>query len=290
MCELLGMCANVPTDISFSLSGLMERAGRKGPHKDGWGVVFHEDHGMRAFHDPTPGSDSVLAKYVAEAGIKSDIAISHIRQANVGKVRLDNTHPFIREMHGEAWTFAHNGQLACLDDYKGLSYQPIGTTDSEQVFCWLLSEIRSWVDQGTIGNDLFSRIHQSCLMLDEHGVFNIMLSNGQFLLVYCSTTLHYLIRKRPFAKASLSDCPITIDFSEHTTEQDKVTVIASQPLTLDETWHPLKAGELMVFGAGDIIYQAQEVPPVDIPEAIVLRAATLNSQVNLPDSGSSIES
>ena len=40
MCELLGMSANVPTDICFSFSGLIKRGGETGPHSDGWGNRF----------------------------------------------------------------------------------------------------------------------------------------------------------------------------------------------------------------------------------------------------------
>ncbi len=40
MCELLGMSANVPTDICFSFTGLVQRGGGTGPHKDGWGITF----------------------------------------------------------------------------------------------------------------------------------------------------------------------------------------------------------------------------------------------------------
>ncbi len=42
MCELLGMSANVPTDICFSFTGLIQRGGNTGPHKDGWGITFYE--------------------------------------------------------------------------------------------------------------------------------------------------------------------------------------------------------------------------------------------------------
>ena len=42
MCELLGMSANVPTDIVFSFTGLMQRGGKTGPHRDGWGIAFYE--------------------------------------------------------------------------------------------------------------------------------------------------------------------------------------------------------------------------------------------------------
>jgi len=34
------MPANTPTDICFSFSGLMQRGGNTGPHKDGWDVTF----------------------------------------------------------------------------------------------------------------------------------------------------------------------------------------------------------------------------------------------------------
>ncbi len=53
MCELLGMSANVPTDICFSFTGLMQRGGRTGPHRDGWGITFYEGKGFRTFKDPT---------------------------------------------------------------------------------------------------------------------------------------------------------------------------------------------------------------------------------------------
>ncbi len=52
MCELLGMSANVPTDICFSFTGLVQRGGGTGPHKDGWGITFYEGKGCRTFKDP----------------------------------------------------------------------------------------------------------------------------------------------------------------------------------------------------------------------------------------------
>ena len=62
MCELLGMNCNVPTDIKFSFSGLIQRGGRTGPHRDGWGIAFYDGRGCRTFHDPHPSSQSEVAK------------------------------------------------------------------------------------------------------------------------------------------------------------------------------------------------------------------------------------
>lgn len=43
MCELLGMSANVPTDINFSLSGLIPRGGKTGLIKTAGVSPFMKD-------------------------------------------------------------------------------------------------------------------------------------------------------------------------------------------------------------------------------------------------------
>ncbi len=131
MCELLGMSANVPTDIVFSFTGLMQRGGGTGPHRDGWGIAFYEGRGVRLFQDPSASVDSEVARLVQRYPIKSEAVIGHIRQANVGKVCLANTHPFVREMGGRYWTFAHNGQLADLPSRPGL-YRAVATPTAKR--------------------------------------------------------------------------------------------------------------------------------------------------------------
>ncbi len=56
MCELLGMSANVPTDIVFSFTGLMQRGGKTGPHKDGWGLAFYEGRGCGCSRTRSPAA------------------------------------------------------------------------------------------------------------------------------------------------------------------------------------------------------------------------------------------
>ena len=43
--------------------------------------------------------------------IKSENIVAHIRKATQGRVALENTHPFVRELWGRYWVFAHNGDL-----------------------------------------------------------------------------------------------------------------------------------------------------------------------------------
>ncbi|HET9991064.1 MAG TPA: class II glutamine amidotransferase, partial [Kofleriaceae bacterium] len=111
MCELLGMECNVPTDIVFSFSGLALRGGAKGPHADGWGLALYDGKAVRSFLEPHAAAKSALATYVRLNPIKTLLAIAHVRKRTRGQVTLANTHPFVRELWGRSWTFAHNGTV-----------------------------------------------------------------------------------------------------------------------------------------------------------------------------------
>jgi len=247
------MSANVPTDICFSFQGLIQRGGGTGPHKDGWGIVFYEGRGVREFRDPAPSVESEVAKLVQHYPIKSRYVISHIRQANVGDICLENTHPFVRELWGEYWTFAHNGQLANSEQLTMGKDQPVGTTDSERAFCWLLERLRSTFEACPGEERLSAFIFECVHELKAMGVFNMLLSNGRVLMAFCSTKLQWITRKAPFGEAQLTDADLNIDFSGETSPSDVVTVIATQPLTNNEPWQPLAAGEMAVFIDGLLV-------------------------------------
>jgi len=255
MCELLGMSANVPTDICFSWAGMIPRGGETGPHKDGWGIAFYQGKGLREFRDPFPSCRSEIARFVRDFPIKSHVVISHIRQANVGDVCLQNTHPFIREYAGLYWCFAHNGQLSRYDDLQCQRFRPVGTTDSEHVFCWLMDAVANECKDPLDVVCLSQLLYRHCSSLRERGVFNMLLSNSEYLFAYCGSKLHWITRKAPFGKAALSDDQVTIDFAEHTTPRDRVTVVVTAPLTLDEEWHTMEEGELLVFKNGELVSQ-----------------------------------
>lgn len=252
MCELLAMSANVPTDICFSFSGLMQRGGNTGPHKDGWGITFYEGKGCRSFKDPLPSSQSPIAELVTSYPIKSEAVVCHIRQANSGAVCLENTHPFVRQMWGKNWTYAHNGQLSQYLTQLDVKYHiPIGTTDSEHAFCWILDQLHlKFAAKEPDDKTLFAYVATLCEKINRLGVFNLILSDGDHLFAYCSNNLHWITRKAPFGEASLIDAEMCVDFQKVTTDKDIVTVIATRPLTNDEAWHKMSCGQWHLFKLG----------------------------------------
>jgi glutamine amidotransferase len=251
MCELLGMNCNVPTDIRFSFSGLIQRGGRTGHHRDGWGIAFYEGRGSRTFHDPQPGCESEIAELVSSHSVKSLNVICHIRKATNGRVCLENTHPFTRELWGRSWTFAHNGRLKGVKSWPLAFYEPIGTTDSEHAFCWLLDQVRArYPRPPKRAASLRRLIGGLAETLNGAGVFNMLLCDSRELYCYCSTDLNWLTRRAPFGPASLIDTELTVDFAQETTPKDIVTVIATKPLTHHEPWTAMDRGSLVVFRDG----------------------------------------
>lgn len=259
MCELLAMSANVPTDICFSFSGLMQRGGNTGPHKDGWGITFYEGKGIRNFKDPLPSAQSPIAKLVTEYPIKSEAVICHIRQANSGAICLENTHPFSRPMWGKNWTYAHNGQLKDhLTELNVVHHLPVGTTDSEYAYCFLLDQLFSeFGDKEPETETLFSFVAKVCDKINHLGVSNIILTNGDYMFAHCSNNLHWITRRAPFGEAQLIDAEMTVDFHQETTDKDVVTVIATQPLTNNENWHKMQPGEWQLFRHGEVVLSGQ---------------------------------
>jgi predicted glutamine amidotransferase len=248
MCQLLGMNCNVPTDICFSFEGFCSRGGRTDHHADGWGIAFFEGRGVRMFIDSKSAVESAVATLVRSYPIHSKNVIAHIRKATHGPVALENTHPFIRELWGRYWIFAHNGTLNGFARRYGENYQPVGATDSEQAFCYMLETLReSFLNRRPELEELEAALRGITSELAQYGTFNYLLSNGECLFAHCSDKLSYIIREAPFGHAHLVDQDVTVDFSLLTRKDDRVSVIATSPLTDNEQWTTMAPGQLLLF-------------------------------------------
>lgn len=245
------MSANVPTDIVFSFTGFRMRGGMRGPHRDGWGIAFYEGKGVRLFRDPSPSAESRMATFVRNYPIKSKSVIAHIRRASTGKVALENTHPFVRELWGREWVFAHNGRVPAVRRRRLKHHLPVGGTDSEHAFCWILDGLREAFPRPPRKAEAYRPlIRDLCRRLAKLGPFNVLLSEGDHLYVHAATRLHWIVREAPFAKARLIDEDLEVDFSKETTPRDRVAVIATAPLTANERWERCRRGEFAVFHEG----------------------------------------
>ncbi|MES2977498.1 MAG: class II glutamine amidotransferase [Pseudomonadota bacterium] len=259
MCQLLGMNAAKPADLRFSLTGFAARGGLTDHHGDGFGVGFFEDKACRIFMDSQPAATSPVAELLKSFSIKSRNVVSHIRKATQGDpLQLENCHPFTRELWGRHWLFAHNGDLLDYNPIPAGHYQPVGTTDSERAFCMLMERLKQISPREPCS---LSTVFETLCTLSEEtaefGVFNYLLSNGQALFAHCSTRLYYVIREWPFSNAQLVDSDLSIDFAQTNDPHDRVCVVATQPLTRNESWKQLQPGQLLWIEGGQIMRSAQ---------------------------------
>src|SRR6185312_629118 len=232
MCQLLGLNCKTPTDATFSFTGFCQRGGLTDHHADGWGIAFFEGRGLRHFVDHQSAVESPVAELIRRYPIKSRNIVAHVRKATQGDVSLQNAdlkdyHP---RLHG--------------------SFHPVGTTDSERAFCWLMQELaKSHAGLPSVA-ELTLTLHELVPQIRRYGAFNFLLSNGEALWAHASTSLFYLVRQYPFAHATLSDQDLSVNFADINSPEDRAAVVVTTPLTSNETWTAFAPSELKVFVDG----------------------------------------
>ncbi|MEO7954451.1 MAG: class II glutamine amidotransferase, partial [Polaromonas sp.] len=154
---------------------------------------------------------------------------------------------------GRYWVFAHNGNLVDFSPRLHGSFRPVGSTDSERAFCWIMQELaKSHADLPSV-QELSITLRELAARIAKHGTFNFLLSNGQALWAHASTSLVYVERRHPFTHATLSDEDVRVNFAEQTQPTDRVAVVVTAPLTTNETWTAFAPGELKVFQDGVLV-------------------------------------
>jgi glutamine amidotransferase len=250
MCELLGLSFNQPVGCALSFRGFRER-GERNP--DGWGVARHEGHACQVFKEPVTAVSSGLASFVRDyPPFRSPIFIAHVRWASHGEVALQNTHPFVRTFRRREVALAHNGTLRGQPT-AGLAFHPVGRTDSELLFCRLLTRLSA----DDIAFTDFARLEALLRELNGYGSLNLLFSDGDHLFAYrdrdgynglCMTR-----RRAPFGVVRLRDADWSVDLAEHKSPGRRGFVVATKPLT-DEPWQDLTPGGLAVFAGGEAVY------------------------------------
>lgn len=253
MCELLGLNFNQPVRCSLSFRGFCHR-GEHNPH--GWGIARFDGQACQVFKEPIKALNSKLATFLRDyEPFVSKIFIGHVRYASRGKHTLQNTHPFVRTFRSREVALAHNGTLNIPK--ARLKFHRVGETDSEYLFCALLTILSK---QGIRFTD-FQRIEAVLREFNGFGKMNLLFSEGDHLYAYrdqdgynglCMTE-----RAAPFDRVLLRDEDWEIDLAEEKRPDQRGFVIATRPLT-DEKWNDLALGSLCVFKDGRCVYNSSK--------------------------------
>ena len=253
MCELLGLNFKYSVSASFSFRGFRHRS-EKNAH--GWGIARYDGAACQVFKEALKAEDSRLAEFIRDyESFQSRIFIGHVRDASLGAHTLANTHPFIRVFRNKEIVLAHNGTLktAPLQEPE-LIYSKVGETDSEGILCALLTDM----ERENVSLDDFPRIEGILTRYNQGGTMNLLFSDGERLFCYKDKKGHnglqLVERTAPFHPVSLKDEDWQVDFAEEKQPDQHGYVVASHPLTKDETWIDLQKGRLFVLREGQMIY------------------------------------
>jgi predicted glutamine amidotransferase len=198
MARLFGIIGNRADLMArvFAVEGASLRTKAKGVPL-GWGLGFYQGGEVLIRRRPIDERPEVdVAALVSD--VRADVLLGHVRQATVGVLRTENTHPF----RYRQWLFAQTGTVSEFELVRERLIESVpeflrggirGETDAEVVFHVFLSFLH---DAGLLGEGLVeaplvrNAIRSSLAVVDgmtaELGAgsakLNIMISNGELVV------------------------------------------------------------------------------------------------------------
>jgi predicted glutamine amidotransferase len=186
MCELFAVSSDRPVILRYDLRAFARHGGGEFRNRDGWGIVFAQEHDAYLFKEPAAASESPLERMVTAHAPPSRLVMAHIRLATAGGALLANTHPFRRTRYGRVLHFAHNGSLPGLNERyakSGVAAHCIGETDSEFAFLLLLERLRP-LEPAATPEQRFAVFREFCAEMREEGTANFLFADGESLFVH----------------------------------------------------------------------------------------------------------
>ena len=277
MCRLFGFRSVIQSQVHRSLvqadnalCSLSEQ------HPDGWGVAYYVDgtpHLMRSAASAL--SDRVFQR--VSGVVASETVVAHVRKATQGSLSVLNCHPF---QHGR-WVFAHNGDVPNFARHREtllaqvsprLTRFILGDTDSELIFFLVLTQLLRY---GSLGSQFalrditaaLSRALTSVRELGEASLLTCILTDGASMVAHQGgKELHYSTYKKVCGDRSVCKHLSAACEAPSVDGQVNHLLFASQPLSGENVWQPMREGNIVGVDARMRLYDS----------------AVRNSQVLLP--------
>ncbi len=235
MPNLLAMSFEGELAPSFDLTCL--EPGRTLP--DGWGLGYYPggEPSATVLKEPAPPQGSIRSQLArAWEHLESSLFVLHIRSARWGAITDANTQPFVRSWGRRDWMIGHSGSLTTrpTDDRgdRGV-FEPIGSTDTEQLFCILMSRFaeRGWK---SIADANLPEVRDWLDVFDDDGGLTIALTDGRDLLVYADrdqdSTIWLGQLSPPYDRCVIGDGDLIVDLGARGTKSRKGVIASSTPL------------------------------------------------------------
>jgi glutamine amidotransferase len=239
MCRLFGAAASAPVDISFELleadNPLIRQSER---HDSGWGIAYYagEEPRVERFAHAAYGDPS----FTEAARAESRLFVVHVRRATVGGLKLENTHPFMRDR----FTYCHNGTILQPAKLRELSDRaPVGDTDSELFF----NALMTMLDPDDVIGSLRRTVEVVCERC-SFSALNFLFCDGKCLYAY----RFGLYKLFSLVRSLDLDADTRTNYHLHLAPHgEHVVLVSSEQLTEDEPWSGFGQDELMICDPND---------------------------------------
>lgn len=272
MPNLLAMSFEGELAPSFDLHCL--KPGKTLP--DGWGIGYYPggEPSVVVLKEPAPPPGSIRSELIREwEHLESSLFLVHVRRARWGALSDANTQPFEHTWGGRNWLFAHGGSLrARLAHSPDSWFEPVGSTDTELVFCEILNRLaaRRWRSLGDCNLEV---LHEWFIDLNQHGGLSTVLTDGRDMVAYAdkgSDPLYLWEVMPPHGRLVFGDADLEVDLTRRGIRARKGLVFSSDQLAGKDkettaVWRKLTPGSLLVARQGAI--RAELLAPKEDDEA-----------------------
>lgn len=269
--------------LAFSFDGLsspnidlkINQGIQKGDHTMGWGIAWYPNDTRAAIvsKDPTAKDESSFKGAINDwDNFRSTIFMTKIRGAASGYTHLE-TQPFSRNFAGQDWVFIHNGDLDKqllhkLHKNRNIFLEPMGRTDSELAFCFLLGKAQEYGAR-TLNEIDHHTLYSWFLQLDELGSADLIISDGVNLITFRGsnshdTELYYSRVKPPHINEGYHNASASFNFNSPRDTFRTAFVISSS--TFDNgDWKKLNPAQMLIVKRGKIVYTNEGEPDKKAP-------------------------
>jgi transglutaminase-like putative cysteine protease/predicted glutamine amidotransferase len=231
---------------------------------DGWGVGYYRggDPSATVLKEPAPGPGSARSLLVkAWEHIASSVFLLHVRAARWGSISDANTQPFSRSWARRDWLFVHSGSLAeRVELGPEPLFEPIGSTDTETVFCELMTRIARAGWRSLVQVD-HATLHGWLREWGALGQLTCALSDGLDTVVYADSrgeqSLWLAEVVPPYTSVVFGDDDLQVDLTKRGAKARRGVVVASSVLERESdfsaTWREIAPGTLLVLREGLVV-------------------------------------
>jgi transglutaminase-like putative cysteine protease/predicted glutamine amidotransferase len=230
---------------------------------DGWGIGYYAggEPAATVLKEAGPAQRSIRGELVkAWENLASSLFVLHIRVATWGRLSDANTQPFLRTYGGRDWLLAHSGSLRHrLAPAPDARFLPVGSTDTELIFCEILGRIAEagWQSLGEVPPET---LHAWFDAYNEHGSMTTVLTDGRDLCVYADRNDEgsaYVWQLRPpYGTIAFADADLEVDLTRRGIKARKGVIVSSEPMPptdeLPVDWRLLSPGHLLVVRQGAV--------------------------------------